>query len=55
VHSSPILLPLTAVGAAAFVIYSIVLVTRHGHSRTERGTLLSMCAMPVSMGVMPIV
>jgi len=53
-HAS-LLLPLITVGAAAFVAYSIILVATGDRSRWERGTILSMCAMTMAMGIMVFV
>jgi len=54
-HEMSILMPLALAAGAAFAIYSLALVAMGTHTRRERGNFLSMCAMTLSMGIMPFV
>lgn len=54
-HTTSILMPLALAAGAAFVIYSVRLVATGRHTRLERAGFLSMCAMTLSMGIMPFV
>jgi len=54
-HTTSILLPLALAAGGVFVAYSVVLVATGPHSRLDRGNFLSMCAMTLSMGIMPFV
>ncbi|KFF58887.1 hypothetical protein JF66_15180 [Cryobacterium sp. MLB-32] len=54
-HASSLLIPLALAAGAVFVVYSATLVATGSRTRLERGNFLSMCAMTVSMGIMPFV